>query len=125
LERFVPHFTESFFIEAMVILDSQNIANTPKDLVSVEPVEVLKYYGEIEDEIGERVDESVEQIRLLKLKREEAKISKDIATLRETKKEIEQLKEEISSDKELFEAFLERFGIDEFDFEDGELWDLL
>ncbi len=120
----IPKFKKSFFAQTMSILDSQNIVNTPMDLATIAPHEVLKYYGEIEDDIEDRVDGVIEKIEELKSKREEARSLKDRELLRGVGVEIQKLKDEIQKDNELFEAFLTRFNIDEFEFEDRLLLDL-
>jgi len=38
---------------------------------------------------------------------------------------VQKLKNEIQEDEELFEAFLTKFDIDEFEFEDGSLFELV
>ena len=125
IDYYIPKFKESFFVQTMSILDSQNIVNTPMYLATIAPREVLKYYGEIEDDIENRVDEVIEKIEELKSKREEARSLKDRELLRSIGVEIQKLKDEIQEDNELFEAFLTRFEIDEFEFEDRSLWDLV
>jgi hypothetical protein len=116
LERFIPHFTESFFIEAMVILDSQNIANTPKDLLSVEPVEVLKYYEKIEEGKENLFNELEAQIVELQQRATLAEEIEDENALEQILEEEKKLKNSIKADEKLFELFLERYDLSNLKF---------
>jgi len=124
IKHHLPSFTNSFFYKSIFALDSRNIINTLDELASIAPKEVLKYYGEIKDEIEDSLNKIVEKIENLKLKREKAKRTKDINMLKKIKEKSQNIKIEITQNEELFRAFLEHFNIDEFDFEDRELFEL-
>ena len=121
LNSSIPDFENSFFIQAMEVLDSQNILKTPMELAVIAPRVVLEFHKEIESTTKERLNQIIEEKNILKEKRAEAKSSNDIKLLKKTKNDFKRLKNEIKENKELYEVFLEKFNISDFDFEELEL----
>ena len=116
LDSFVPDFNSSFFIQAMMILDSQNISKTPMELVTIAPKEVLKYYGEIEDEVEKAFDEVLEQIKVLQGRAIKAEELNDEQGFEEILEEEKKLKISIRADEKLFELFLEKYNLNNLKF---------
>ena len=114
LDFFVPQFRESFFIKAMMILDNQNIAHTPKNLVQIEPIEVLQYYGEIENKGEKTLEEILKKVVRLQLRADEAEADDDDERWEEIEAEERQLKESLRSDEKVLKLFLEQFNIQSF-----------
>ncbi len=125
LAHHLPTFTNSFFHKSLSALDSQNIINTLDELSTIAPREVLKYYGEIKDNIADRVEEVIKKIKELKSEREEAENLEDEELFDNVEIEAQKLKDEILEDRELLEAFITRVRITEFKFKRGVLLDLV
>lgn len=123
LESFVPEFTHSFFIEAMMILDSQNIAQTPMELVSIAPKELLIYYGEVEDDKESLLSSTIESIKELQQQADKAEEFADIETLETLDLEAIQLKKSIQEREKLFNLFLEHFNMNRVQFARLNLFD--
>ena len=116
LDSFVPDFESSFFIQAMMILDSQNISKTPMELATIAPKEVLKYYGEIEDEVEKAFDEVLEQIKVLQGRAIKAEELNDEEGFEEILEDEKKLKISIRADEKLFELFLEKYNLNNLKF---------
>jgi len=116
LDSFVPDFESSFFIQAMMILDSQNISKTPMELVTIAPKEVLKYYKEIKNEVGDVLNEVIGQIVDLQKRAIKAEELNDEQGFEEILEEEKKLKISIRADEKLFELFLEKYNLNNLKF---------
>jgi len=112
----LPTFTNSFFYKSLSALDSRNIMNTLDELATIAPKEVLKYYGEIEDEVEKAFDEVLEQIKVLQGRAIKAEELNDEQGFKEILEEEKKLKISIRADEKLFELFLEKYNLNNLKF---------